>query len=59
LREGVYEARRFLDELREAGVDYDDVTEVLEREGVEKFAASFRELIGEIQSKGRRLARQP
>ena len=28
------------DELREAGVDYKDLTDTLEREGVEKFAAS-------------------
>jgi len=38
-------AQRVFDDLARAGVDYDDVTAVLEREGVEKFAASFAELI--------------
>ena len=45
LERGVDEARRLLEELAEAGVDYDDVTETLEREGVEKFADSFVELL--------------
>jgi transaldolase len=58
LREGVQEARRFFDELRDAGVDYDDVTEVLEKEGVQKFADSFEELMEEIKTKGRQLARR-
>ena len=34
-------ASALLDELREAGVDYDDVVETLEAEGVQKFADSF------------------
>jgi transaldolase len=38
-------ARKVFDDLAAAGVDYDDVSAVLEREGVEKFAASFGELI--------------
>ncbi len=38
-------AQRVFDDLARAGVDYADVTAVLEREGVEKFAASFAELI--------------
>jgi transaldolase len=38
-------AHRVLSELEAAGVDYDDVTDTLEREGVEKFAASFDELL--------------
>jgi transaldolase len=52
------DAKKFMDDLREAGVDYDDVVEVLEKEGVEKFFASFEELLEEIKSKGRRLVRQ-
>jgi transaldolase len=32
-------------------VDYDDVVAVLEREGVEKFAKSFRELIDGVTAK--------
>lgn len=38
-------AHQLLSDLAAAGVDYDDVAAVLEREGVEKFAASFAELI--------------
>jgi transaldolase len=38
------EAQQVLDQLAELGVDYDDVVETLEREGVEKFAASWKEL---------------
>jgi transaldolase len=44
-------ARRTLEELASAGVDYDDVVEVLEREGVEKFAKSFKELFAGVASK--------
>jgi transaldolase len=38
-------ARRTLKAFRDAGVDYDDVVQTLEREGVDKFADSFHELI--------------
>jgi transaldolase len=44
-------ARRVLDAIAEAGVDYDDVVATLEREGVEKFAKSFDELIEGIEAK--------
>jgi transaldolase len=57
LESGVEEARALFDELREAGVDLDDAFATLEREGVEKFEASFRDLIGEIESKREQLAR--
>jgi transaldolase len=58
LEEGVDEARRLFEELREAGVDYDDVTGVLEKEGVQKFADRYNELMEEIEQKSNRLARQ-
>ncbi len=58
LEEGVDEARRLFEELSEAGVDYDDVTGVLEKEGVQKFADRYNELIEEIEQKSNRLARQ-
>ncbi|WP_329262019.1 transaldolase [Actinoallomurus sp. NBC_01490] len=49
------EARQHLAALKEAGVDYDDVVRVLEEEGVEKFAASWKELLdtvkGELEAK--------
>jgi len=51
LLEGVDDARALLEELAAAGVDYDDVVETLEREGVEKFSESFRELLAGIESK--------
>ncbi len=50
------EARRLLGELADAGVDYEDVTDTLEREGVEKFADSFAELIDSLQAKRESIA---
>jgi transaldolase len=44
-------AQRVFDELRAAGVDYDDVTDTLEREGVEKFSQSFDELMQSLAGK--------
>jgi transaldolase len=44
-------ARRVFEQLADAGVDYDDVVATLEREGVEKFAKSFRELFADLESK--------
>ena len=44
-------ARRTFELFAEAGVDYDDVVATLEREGVEKFAKSFRELFSDLESK--------
>jgi transaldolase len=49
--EGVDEAHALLVELERAGVDYDDVTETLEREGVQKFSDSFGELLEGISAK--------
>jgi transaldolase len=54
-RKGLKEARRLLDELREAGVDYDDVVLTLEEEGVQKFADSFTELLAGIRAKREQL----
>jgi transaldolase len=51
------EAKRILERIAEAGVDYDDVVVVLEREGVEKFADSFRELLDGVQGKRGELVR--
>jgi transaldolase len=51
LEEGVDDAERLLERLAEAGVDYDDVTATLEREGVEKFSDSFAELTDGIRAK--------
>jgi transaldolase len=55
LEEGVEEARQLFEELEKAGIDYDDVVETLEREGVQKFSDPFDELMEEIRSKGSQL----
>ncbi len=47
--------RKLLEDLAKAGVDYDDVVETLEREGVEKFADSFVELLEGIRQSSREL----
>ncbi|GGK23920.1 transaldolase 2 [Pilimelia terevasa] len=41
-------ARQVLDDLAALGIDYDDVVRVLESEGVEKFEASYAELLGSV-----------
>jgi transaldolase len=58
LEEGIDEAHKLFEELKEAGVDYEEVVEVLEKEGVQKFVDSYNELIEEIEQKNNRLARQ-
>jgi transaldolase len=50
------EARQVFADLEAAGVDYDDVTGTLEREGVQKFSDSFDELLGGIRAKRTELA---
>jgi transaldolase len=47
------EARSLFDELAAVGVDYDDVTATLEHEGIEKFVASFDEVLQRIGEKRR------
>ena len=51
LTEGVDEANGLLPELEAAGIDYDDVTETLEHEGVQKFSDSFAHLLSGIDAK--------
>jgi transaldolase len=51
LTEDVGEARALLDALAAAGIDYDDVTAVLESEGVQKFSDSFASLLAGIDAK--------
>jgi transaldolase len=45
------EARQVFDDLERVGVDYDDVTDTLEREGVQKFADSFDQLLEGVRGK--------
>jgi transaldolase len=56
LQTGIKAAHRLFDELRQAGVDYDDVTATLEREGVQKFSESFAELLEALHEKRESLA---
>jgi transaldolase len=49
------EAKRTLEAIERAGVDYDDVVETLEREGVQKFADAFKELIDGVAGKREQL----
>jgi transaldolase len=51
LEQGLDEATRLFDQLAEVGVDVDDVTRVLEEEGVQKFSDSFADLLDGIRSK--------
>ncbi len=55
LEQDVEGARQVFAELQAAGVDYDDVTDTLEREGVQKFSDSFSELLDGIRAKQREL----
>jgi transaldolase len=54
--EGVDKAERLLEELSDAGIDYEDVVETLEEEGVRKFTDSFDELLDGIRAKRGELA---
>jgi transaldolase len=51
LTKDVDAARKLFDDLAAAGVDYDDVSNTLEREGVQKFSDSFKDLLDGIGSK--------
>jgi len=55
LESGLREAHQVFDDLAAAGVDYKDVTDTLEREGVEKFADAFDELLEALEQKRRSL----
>jgi transaldolase len=56
LEADLLEARLLPTQLSAAGVDYDDVVATLEREGIEKFVASFNQLLEGIAAKQRALA---
>jgi transaldolase len=49
IRNHVESAVAFMEKLSEAGVDFDDVTELLEKEGVEKFSVSWDELVATVE----------
>jgi transaldolase len=51
LESAVDQARQLLRDLESVGIDYDDVTDTLEQEGVQKFADSFQDLLDGIRAK--------
>ena len=55
LAQGVDDAKRLLERLAEVGVDYDDVVETLEAEGIEKFVGAFDKLLAGLEEKRERL----
>jgi transaldolase len=56
LTEDLAGAEQVFADLESAGVDYEDVTDTLEREGVEKFAEAFHELLEALEAKRGTLA---
>ena len=56
VEDGIDEAKQVFEQVAEAGVDYDDVTDTLEREGVQKFIDSLAELLDGIAAKRGQLA---
>jgi len=54
--EGIEDAKGLFERLAEAGIDYDDVTDTLEAEGVQKFSDSLAEIIDSIRAKRGALA---
>jgi transaldolase len=56
LERDLEDAHAVFDQLAAAGVDYDDVTATLEREGVEKFSQSFEDLLQALAAKRESLA---
>ena len=55
--DGLDDARATMTGLADAGVDFDDVTETLEREGVAAFSASFHDALESLEKKARELTR--
>ncbi|HJQ49447.1 MAG TPA: transaldolase [Gaiellaceae bacterium] len=47
----VDDAKRLLERLAEVGIDYDDVVETLEAEGIEKFRGAFAKLLAGLEEK--------
>jgi transaldolase len=50
------QARKLFSQLKNAGVDYEDLTDTLEREGVEKFSDAFDQLLDALAEKRASLA---
>jgi transaldolase len=54
--EALAEGRHLMDALAAAGINFADVNRVLENEGIEKFAASYRGVLGVIAERRKALA---
>ncbi len=59
LERGLEEAERLLARLGEAGIDYDDVVETLEAEGIQKFSDAFSKLLAGLEGKRQALETEP
>jgi transaldolase len=57
LEVGVDEAQQVIDELAAAGVDFDDVTATLEREGVESFSRSYFDGLAALEKRADELSK--
>jgi transaldolase len=55
LESHLQDARYLFNQLYAADIDYDDIVATLEREGIEKFRASFTQLLEEIAQKRHQL----
>ena len=55
IEEGLDEARAVMDGLATAGVDYDDLTATLEREGVDSFARSYQDFLAALDKRKKEL----
>jgi transaldolase len=51
LQQDLDQARALLEQLAAAGVSYEEIADTLEREGVEKFSASFADLLDGLREK--------
>ncbi|MBX3012977.1 MAG: transaldolase [Caldilineaceae bacterium] len=59
IEEGVAAARQVFQQLAHLGISIDEVTSYLERDGVEKFAASYNALIKTIEQQSAQVAATP
>jgi transaldolase/glucose-6-phosphate isomerase len=59
LQENVDEAQYILDHLLDVGIDLDDVTDQLEREGINKFIQPFEKLLATLENKRKEALSEP
>jgi len=55
LQRGLEDAKRLLGQLADAGINYSDVVETLEADGIRKFADAFSKLLARLEAKKREL----